>query len=80
LFLNSRYKFISDNVHYSLQEINNTIKMKEELYKLKKEYDDLKLNMIQVYKYIHFLIHFIYQFNSYIYLILLNNKFIQIIC
>jgi len=31
--------------------------MKEELHKLKKEYDDLKLNMIQVYKFINFLIY-----------------------
>jgi hypothetical protein len=38
--------------------------MKEELQKLKKEYDDLKLNMIQVYKSIDFLIYFtIYLFD-----------------
>ncbi|RLU23298.1 hypothetical protein DMN91_003502 [Ooceraea biroi] len=29
------------------QEVNDIIKMKEELHKLKKEYNDLKLNMIQ---------------------------------
>lgn len=32
---------------YNNQEVNDIIKMKEDLHKLKKEYDDLKLNMIQ---------------------------------
>jgi len=41
-----------------LQEINDIIKTKEDLHKLRKEYDDLKLSMIQVHKYIDSLIRF----------------------
>lgn len=36
-------------MHVILQEINDIIKTKEDLHKLRKEYDDLKLNMAQVY-------------------------------
>lgn len=37
--------------------MNDIIKTKEDLHKLRKEYDDLKLNMVQVYKCIGSLIH-----------------------
>lgn len=43
-----------------LQEINDTIKTKEDLHKLKKEYDDLKLSMIQVHVYRFFNSFFIH--------------------
>lgn len=42
-----------------LQEINDIIKTKEDLHKLRKEYDDLKLSMIQVHKYKDSLIRFL---------------------
>lgn len=47
--------------YYSLQEVNDMIKLKEELHKLKKEYDDLKLDMIQVY-----LLDLSFRFHSYL--------------
>ncbi|KAH0945775.1 hypothetical protein HN011_007548 [Eciton burchellii] len=47
LFSTKQEEEQSPHCIFDNQEINNTIKMKEELQKLKKEYDDLKLNMIQ---------------------------------
>jgi len=51
LFLNS---YISKLTYYALQEVNDIIKTKEDLHKLRKKYDDLKLDMIQVIKHIDF--------------------------
>ncbi|EZA51653.1 hypothetical protein X777_08837 [Ooceraea biroi] len=45
--LSTKQEEKSDNIYRTLQEVNDIIKMKEELHKLKKEYNDLKLNMIQ---------------------------------
>lgn len=42
------------HTHYILQEVNDIIKTKEDLHKLRKEYDDLKLDMIQVINSIDF--------------------------
>lgn len=43
VFLYCIYKY------YILQKENDIIKTKKDLHKLQKEYDDLKLNMIQVH-------------------------------
>lgn len=45
------YTYIS---YTTIQEVNDIIRTKEDLHKLRKEYDDLKLDMIQVIKYINF--------------------------
>ncbi|XP_029668885.1 GRIP and coiled-coil domain-containing protein 2-like isoform X1 [Formica exsecta] len=48
-FLSTKQEEKEQFPHYAFdnQEINDIIKTKEDLHKLKKEYDDLKLNMVQ---------------------------------
>ncbi|XP_028045722.1 interaptin isoform X1 [Monomorium pharaonis] len=46
-FLSTKQEEKEQFSHYDNQEVSEIIKMKEDLHKLRKEYDDLKLNMIQ---------------------------------
>ncbi|XP_025268195.1 rootletin isoform X2 [Camponotus floridanus] len=46
-FLSTRQEEKEQFPHFDNQEINDIIKTKEDLHKLRKEYDDLKLSMIQ---------------------------------
>ncbi|CAL1676645.1 unnamed protein product [Lasius platythorax] len=48
-FLSTKQEEKEQFLHYTFenQEVNDIIKTKEDLHKLRKEYDDLKLNMVQ---------------------------------